>query len=278
MKKQGKKILIGVLITIMIGGLIFVFILNSCNQSNSIYESNIISITSEEDKNDNEYLIFENELIEENIESINVEQDNKEEQIVVKTETSTNNAASILDKDTSTNKDNTNIQKNNIEIPKNDEINDQTPKGEKVHEENKEPSISQVQNNEQVQETQQEENTKEESEDKKENTNQPSTEEIPEVKEETKEEVKQEEVYSYKYNATMTEQIRQDIINNESEYMKKNGYTIKIDESIVDLTNQFTYTAERVKSKIVKKFGTIRIYARDFYYNGSYLFTECYII
>lgn len=279
MKKQGKKILIGVLIAILIGGLIFVFILKSCNQSNSINQANIPSITSEKEKTDNENIVLDNEVSEDNIESVNQsnlneKNNNKEEQIVVNTKTTTTNNASNSDEKTIVKKEN-NIQKNNIESSQNNEKNNTTPKVEEVPEEKSEPNISHAQNKETENEV--EINNKEDSGDEQKN-NQSITEDKTETKEEPKEEIKQEEVYSYKYNATMTEQIRQDIINNESEYMKKNGYTIKIDESIVDLTNQFTYTAERVKSKIVKKFGTIRIYARDFYYNGSYIFTECYII
>ena len=34
----------------------------------------------------------------------------------------------------------------------------------------------------------------------------------------------------------------------------------------------------RVKNKLTYKYGTIRIYARDYYYNGSYITTQCFII
>ena len=44
------------------------------------------------------------------------------------------------------------------------------------------------------------------------------------------------------------------------------------------MTNQFTYTEDRVKQKITWKFGTIKIYAEDYYCNGQYIMTECYII
>ena len=244
MKKQGKKILIGVLIAILIGGLIFVFILKSCNQSNSINQANIPSITSEKEKTDNENIVLDNEVSEDNIESVNQsnlneKNNNKEEQIVVNTKTTTTNNASNSDEKTIVKKEN-NIQKNNIESSQNNEKNNTTPKVEEVPEEKSEPNISHAQNKETENEV--EINNKEDSGDEQKN-NQSITEDKTETKEEPKEEIKQEEVYSYKYNATMTEQIRQDIINNESEYMKKNGYTIKIDESIVDLTNQFTYTS-----------------------------------
>ena len=60
--------------------------------------------------------------------------------------------------------------------------------------------------------------------------------------------------------------------------MKKYGYTIVVDSSIKNLTNQFTFTESRVKNAIYYKFGTIRIYAEDYYRNGQLIMTECYII
>ena len=68
------------------------------------------------------------------------------------------------------------------------------------------------------------------------------------------------------------------INNNQSEDMKNYGYKIVVDSSIVDITSQFTYTEQRVIDKITWKFGTIRIYARDYYCNGQYVWTECFII
>ena len=60
--------------------------------------------------------------------------------------------------------------------------------------------------------------------------------------------------------------------------MKKYGYEIVIDSSIKELTNQFTFTETRVKKNIRYSFGTIRIYAEDYYSNGQLIMTECYIL
>ena len=68
------------------------------------------------------------------------------------------------------------------------------------------------------------------------------------------------------------------IENNESEYMKKFGYTVIKDETIVNLTNQFTFTEDRVIDSLKYKFDTIRVYARDYYVNGVFMWTECFII
>ena len=82
----------------------------------------------------------------------------------------------------------------------------------------------------------------------------------------------------YKTNDTMINTIRNVINSNQSEDMKLYGYNIVVDNSIVDVTSQFTYTERRVIDKIKYKFGTIRIYARDYYNNGQYICTQCYII
>lgn len=94
-----------------------------------------------------------------------------------------------------------------------------------------------------------------------------------------KEELKQEQVVEeYKINNQMINKLKETIKNNESENMKNYGYEIVVDSSIVELTNQFTYTEFRVKNKLSLKYGTIRIYARDYYYNGNYITTQCFII
>ena len=81
----------------------------------------------------------------------------------------------------------------------------------------------------------------------------------------------------YRYNDSMTQTIVNIINNNPSSYMLQDGYTVLIDSSIVTLTNQFTFTEQRVINKISQKAGTIRVYAQDYYFNGEFLFTECYI-
>ena len=82
----------------------------------------------------------------------------------------------------------------------------------------------------------------------------------------------------YKQNDAMINTIKSVIDCNKSDDMIQYGYEIVIDSSIVDLTSQFTYSEKRVISKIKYKFGTIRIYARDYYNNGEYVCTQCYII
>ena len=82
----------------------------------------------------------------------------------------------------------------------------------------------------------------------------------------------------YVKNDAMISKIKSVIQNNESDFMKQYGYNIIVDSSIKEQTNQFTYTENRVKSYITYKFGTIRIYAEDYYKNGNLIMTECYIL
>ncbi|MBR3614734.1 MAG: hypothetical protein IKL55_06110 [Clostridia bacterium] len=101
---------------------------------------------------------------------------------------------------------------------------------------------------------------------------------IPETKPEVNVPVVQPPSEEYRYNEAMTQQIINIINSNPSQFMISDGYTVVVDSSIIPLTNQFTFTEERVKNKILYKAGTIKVYAQDYYVGGQYLFTECYIM
>ena len=76
----------------------------------------------------------------------------------------------------------------------------------------------------------------------------------------------------------MIEKIKQTIKANESEYMKQYGYEIVVDNSIKANTNPFTFTELRVKNMIRYSFGTIRIYAENYYVGGELVMVDCYIL
>lgn len=119
---------------------------------------------------------------------------------------------------------------------------------------------------------------------KENNNNTPQTKEesIQTVPETPKQEVVKEQPVmieeEYKTNDAMINTIKNVINSKQSEDMKLYGYNIVVDSSIVDITSKFTYTEQRVIDKIKYKFGTIRVYARDYYNNGQYICTQCYII
>lgn len=106
-----------------------------------------------------------------------------------------------------------------------------------------------------------------------------STQENTEVVTPPSTETKVETINEEKYirNDAMITKIKSVINNNPSEYMKTYGYNIVVDSSIKEHCNQFTFTENRVKSYVTYKFGTIRIYAEDYYRNGQLIMTECYI-
>ncbi len=101
---------------------------------------------------------------------------------------------------------------------------------------------------------------------------------IPETKPEVNVPAVQPPSEEYRYNEAMTQQMINIINSNPSQFMITDGYTVVVDSSIIPLTNQFTFTEERVKNKILYKAGTIKVYAQDYYVGGQYLFTECYIM
>lgn len=99
----------------------------------------------------------------------------------------------------------------------------------------------------------------------------------------TKENVVQEENPSvpseeYKVNNAMINTMKTYIQNNPSENMKAYGFEVVVDSSIAEQTSQFTYSEQRMRDKINLRFGTIRIYALDYYYNGNLVMTECFIL
>ena len=79
-------------------------------------------------------------------------------------------------------------------------------------------------------------------------------------------------------NDIMINKIKKVIESNPSENMLKFGYSIQIDSSIKSQTNQFTFTESRVLNYIKYSFGTIKIYAEDWYKNGAFTMTACYIL
>lgn len=99
-----------------------------------------------------------------------------------------------------------------------------------------------------------------------------------ETKQETVKKDTPKNIKSYVRNTTMENTMKEYIENNPSEYMLQYGFVVKADPSIVNDTNEFSYTEIRVKGKIENKFGTIRIYAQDVLLDGVYQFTECFIL
>lgn len=102
------------------------------------------------------------------------------------------------------------------------------------------------------------------------------------VKEETQQQPVQEVVpepvkkVEYKRNNEYIQKIENYIRTHETDDMKKNGYSINVDESIVNYTNPFTFSDYNMKTCIDITYN-YHIYARDYYYNGKYVETQCFV-
>lgn len=100
-----------------------------------------------------------------------------------------------------------------------------------------------------------------------------STNNIPVIKDEDKKETGEK----YIINNEMISKLRNTINENKTEDMVQYGYNIIVDNSIIKTTNYFTFSEKRVISKLKYIFGTIKIYAQDYYVDGKYITTQCFI-
>lgn len=234
----------------------------SCNKNKQIIVEN--GIIAENEKAEIALDVEKNDFTKECIDEMIVEtQENaKSENIEIAQSTE---KSSKIEKENSSSQAVTSIQKpksNNIEENKNSSINTNT--NNIIQSQSKEKDIVE-QNIQTVTNSSNSSNNNNEEENRAKET---------EIKEEIQD-LKKEE---YVKNDEMINKIQQVIKNNESEFMKMYGYEVIVDSSIKTRTNQFTYTENRVKAYLSYKFGTIKIYAEDYYVNGQLVMTECYIL
>ena len=76
----------------------------------------------------------------------------------------------------------------------------------------------------------------------------------------------------------MINKLKKTIEDNATDDMKKYGYEIKTDSSIVNSTTGFTYSLFNINNSLVNRNGTIKIYAQDYIVNGNVVETRCYIL
>ena len=156
-----------------------------------------------------------------------------------------------------------------VEIP--------TQEKQEIQEESKTEQTQVIESKQEEQKPKEEQITEKNNEEKQEETKVETPQEVPKV--EQQEEIKEQEITEeYKINEQMINKIKTIIENNETEDMKTYGYEIVVDSTIPELTNEFTFTEQRVINKITWKCGIIRIYARDYYFNGIHISTQCFII
>ncbi len=97
-----------------------------------------------------------------------------------------------------------------------------------------------------------------------------------EEKNETKQEVVQQPVREVRRNDEMIQKIKNYISTHETERMKKYGYSFVVDPEVVKITHPFTYSEFNMNS-CLNRTGEYRIYAQDYYYNGKYVETQCFV-
>ena len=107
---------------------------------------------------------------------------------------------------------------------------------------------------------------------------QESTENTQVKQEESKpvQEVVQQPKIEVKRNDEMIQKIKTYISTHETERMKKYGYSFVVDPNVVNYTNPFTYS-EYNMATCLDLTGEIRIYARDYFYNGKFVETQCFV-
>lgn len=97
-----------------------------------------------------------------------------------------------------------------------------------------------------------------------------------EEKNETKQEVVQQPVREVRRNDEMIQKIKNYISTHETERMKKYGYSFVVDPEVVKITHPFTYSEFNMNS-CLNRTGEYRVYAQDYYYNGKYVETQCFV-
>ena len=79
-------------------------------------------------------------------------------------------------------------------------------------------------------------------------------------------------------NNGMINKLKQTIQENATSKMKEQGYNIVVDSNITKSCHGFTYSLFNINNALINRSGTIRIYADDYYYNGEFVETRCYIL
>lgn len=77
-------------------------------------------------------------------------------------------------------------------------------------------------------------------------------------------------------NDAMIQKMKTYISTHETERMKKYGYSFVVDSSITQMTHPFTYSEYNMQT-CLDLTGQIYIYAQDYYINGQYMETQCYV-
>ena len=280
-----KVIILIILILILLASIIYLTILKNEKVIESDFKTEDEIISETEDFEIENIEITPEEIVDNTVAKIESVEESKEPEL--KQETSINKVTVKEEqkKDFVQNQEITTDNKKVVEVPRQDQTqtqkqeqpktNNQTatekPKQEQPKQEEQPKKEETAQNNKQETPTQNNQEQIKQEEPKKEESK-------VEKQEETKVEQEKKNIEEYKINQEMINRIKTIIKNNETEDMKTYGYEIVVDSSIPKLTNEFTFTEKIVINKITWSCGIIKIYARDYYYNGNLVSTQCFIL
>ena len=247
-----KVIILIILILILLASIIYLTILKNEKVIESDFKTEDEIISETEDFEIENIEITPEEIVDNTVAKIESVEESKEPELKQETSINKVTAKEEQKKDFVQKQEITTDNKKVVEVPRQDQT--QTQKQEQ-------PKTN---NQTATEKPKQEEPKKEESK--------------VEKQEETKVEQEKKNIEEYKINQEMINRIKTIIKNNETEDMKTYGYEIVVDSSIPELTNEFTFTEKRVINKITWSCGIIKIYARDYYYNGNLVSTQCFIL
>lgn len=282
-----KVIILIILILILLASIIYLTILKNEKVIESDFKTEDEIISETEDFEIENIEITPEEIVDNTVAKIESVEESKEPELKQETSINKVTAKEEQKKDFVQKQEITTDNKKVVEVPRQDQT--QTQKQEQ-----EQPKT----NNQTATEKPKQEQPKQEEQPKKEETAQNNKQETPtqnnqeqikqeepkkeeskvEKQEETKVEQEKKNIEEYKINQEMINRIKTIIKNNETEDMKTYGYEIVVDSSIPELTNEFTFTEKRVINKITWSCGIIKIYARDYYYNGNLVSTQCFIL
>ena len=278
-----KVIILIILILILLASIIYLTILKNEKVIESDFKTEDEIISETEDFEIENIEITPEEIVDDAVAKIESIEESKEPESKQEISINKVTAKEEKKKDFVQKQEITTDNKKVVEVPRQDQTqkqeqpktNNQTatekPKQEQPKQEEQPKKEETAQNNKQETPTQNNQEPIKQEEPKKEESK-------VEKQEETKVEQEKKNIEEYKINQEMINRIKTIIKNNETEDMKTYGYEIVVDSSIPELTNEFTFTEKRVINKITWSCGIIKIYARDYYYNGNLVSTQCFIL
>lgn len=278
-----KVIILIILILILLASIIYLTILKNEKVIESDFKTEDEIISETEDFEIENIEITPEEIVDNTVAKIESVEESKEPELKQETSINKVTAKEEQKKDFVQKQEITTDNKKVVEVPRQDQTqkqeqpktNNQTatekPKQEQPKQDEQPKKEETAQNNKQETPTQNNQEQIKQEEPKKEESK-------VEKQEETKVEQEKKNIEEYKINQEIINRIKTIIKNNETEDMKTYGYEIVVDSSIPELTNEFTFTEKRVINKITWSCGIIKIYARDYYYNGNLVSTQCFIL